>query len=81
MKLTPPRKRNWLILNLKLAEVATAMRDLGASQAAYAAMQKAPVYTPIVARQPASNSLQWQLWWNYNQHHYKHYGREPNKPK
>jgi CII-binding regulator of phage lambda lysogenization HflD len=36
-------------LKLKLAEVATAMRDLGASQAAYAAMQKAPVYTPIVA--------------------------------
>jgi hypothetical protein len=36
-------------LKLKLAEVAAAMSALGASQAAYAAMQKAPVYTPVVA--------------------------------
>jgi hypothetical protein len=36
-------------LKLKLAEVAAAMSALGASQAAYAAMQNAPVYKPIVA--------------------------------
>jgi hypothetical protein len=36
-------------LKLKLAEVAQAMAALGASQAAYAAMQNAPVYKPVVA--------------------------------
>jgi len=35
----------------KLAEVAAAMSALGASQAAYAAMQKAPVFTPVVSKQ------------------------------
>lgn len=38
-------------LKLKLAEVAAAMSALGASQAAYAAMQNAPVFTPVVAKQ------------------------------
>jgi hypothetical protein len=38
-------------LKLKLAEVAAAMSALGASQAAYAAMQNAPVFKPIVATQ------------------------------
>jgi hypothetical protein len=44
-------------LKLKLAEVAAAMSALGASQAAYAAMQNAPVYTPVVAaKAPVSGS-------------------------
>jgi hypothetical protein len=38
-------------LKLKLAEVAAAMSALGASQAAFAAMQNAPVFTPVVAKQ------------------------------
>jgi hypothetical protein len=38
-------------LKSKLAEVAAAMSALGASQAAYAAMQNAPVFKPLVANQ------------------------------
>lgn len=35
-------------LKAKLAEVAAAMKALGAAQAAYAAMASAPVYTPVI---------------------------------
>jgi hypothetical protein len=38
-------------LKSKLAEVAAAMSALGASQAAYTAMQNAPKFTPVVANQ------------------------------
>jgi hypothetical protein len=44
-------KKKLADLKDKLAEVAAAMSDLKQSQLAFAAMQNAPIFTPVVAKQ------------------------------